>query len=158
MFEKIFGWNKYKSFLSLSNYTSYSVKKFVEVENASSTLLDSNFTFFIYTVPQSILLSVIFYLIFYLLRKRRISKYLRKFYFIKCSLGVALLESNLEYFVFVCFMNINSSFSFNWANKFELSFAVLFLLSLLSYSFCFYMLMFKYLGKQASYFNDLTYR
>ena len=158
LLEKTFGWNKYKNFLSLANYKFYSVEKFVQVEGASSTLLDSNFTFFIYTVPINILFCGLLYLIFYILHDGKFSKHLRKFYFIKSALGVALLESNLAYFIFVCLMNLNQSFSFNWGNKIEFVFTILFLLSLLLFTFCSYLLIFKYLGKQAIYFHDMTYR
>ena len=117
LLEKVFGWNKYKSFLLVENYASYSVKKFVQIEGTSSRLLDSNFTFFIYTAPQNILFCVVLYILYYLLQAYTVSKHIRKFCFIKITLGIALLESNLAYFVFVCFMNFNSSFSFNWVNK-----------------------------------------
>lgn len=116
-FEKFLGWNHYKSYLSLSSYFPYTNGKFVEVEGASSALLDSNFTYFVYTVPQNILFCLSLMLMFYLLKNYRISKVVRKFYFIKTALGVALLEMNLAYFTFVCFTHLNQSFSFCLWNK-----------------------------------------
>lgn len=97
-------------------------------------------------------------LVFYLLRNYRISQNVRKYYFIKTALGVALIEMNLSYFTFVCFSHLKQAFSFGFQNRLELSLTVIFLFSLVLYSVCFYILMFKYLDKQASYFNELTYR
>lgn len=51
-FEKFFGWNHYRSYLPLSNYMMYTDAKFQQAEESSSALLDSNFTFFVYTVPE----------------------------------------------------------------------------------------------------------
>lgn len=65
---------------------------------------------------------------------------------------------NLTYFTFVCFTHLKQTFSFDLYNRLELSFTVIFLFSLVLYSLCFYMLVFRYLGKQASYFNELAYR
>ena len=99
------------------------------------------------------------YLLFQLLRKYRISKFLRRFYFIKTVLAVTVLEENLGYFVFICFSNISQlAFTFNMADKLSLGVTLLFLFCLCFFSFCFYFLTGKYLGKKASYFAESTYR
>lgn len=157
-FEKFLGWNKYKNELKISDYRQYSMQRFVQVEGYSSVLIDSNFTFFIYVVPQNALFCLILCLIFQLFRNYEISKYIRKFCFINSVLAVALLESSLSYFIFVCLSHLQHSFSFNLVDKLSLSFTVIFLFSLFLFSFSFYILIFKYLGKQASLFNEYTYR
>lgn len=151
--ERYLGWNSYKNWLGLSNYKKYSAPRFVEVEGTSSVFLDSNFAFFIYTVPQNILFCLTVYLFFHLLHKYRMSKYIRKFYFIKTVLAIAFLQENLAYFIFVCFSNLGHPFSFRLADKLSLSFTVISLFALLFFAFCFYLLIYKYLGKRASYFS-----
>lgn len=64
--------------------------RFVEVENNSSVFLDSTFSFFVYTAPQNILFSLVVFFVFYLLREYRVSKFVRKFYFLKSTLAVVL--------------------------------------------------------------------
>lgn len=144
--------------LQLSDYKDYSMEKFVEVEGTSSILADSNFPFFIYNASQSILFCLVLYLLFYLIRNYSVSKYIRKFYFIKTILVISILEENLSYFVFVCFENLSQAFSFHIADKFSLIFTVLFLFSLVIFCLCFYLGVFRYLDKQAGYFAEFTYR
>ena len=158
IFERFLGWNKYKSELPISDYRQYSARRFVQVEGNSSVLIDSNFAFFLYTVPQNVLFCLCVCLLFHLLRNHRVSLYFRKFCFVKTTLAVALLESSLGYFIFVCLSHLQHSFSFNLADKLSLSLTVVFLFGLFLFSFSFYILVFKYLGKQASCFNEYTYR
>lgn len=156
--DKFLGWNKYKNLMLKSDYKPFSKKNFVKIEGTSSVLLDSNFAFFIYTVPQNILLCSGLYFLFILLQKWKVSKYIRKYCFFKTTLIVISLESNLAYFVYICFLNLQNAFSFNLVDKISLSFTVIFLFVLFILGLTFSMLIFKYLGKQASYFNDSAYR
>lgn len=128
------------------------------MEGTSSVLVDSNFSFFVYTVPQNILLSFGFYILFYFSRQSKISKYIRKFYFLKTTLVIVLLEGNLNYLVFVCFSHLRQAFSFNVADRLSLIFTSLFLFALVHFSLVFYILVFKYLGKNAGLFSDFAYR
>ena len=158
--DRFLKWNKSKSSLLISDYKPYSMQKFVKVEGAASVLLDSNFTFFIYTLPQNIIFCATCYFLFHLLRKYgiRASKYFKKFYFLKTTLAVVLLEGNLAYFMFVCFLHLQVAFSFNLADKLSLSFTILLLFALVSFCFCFYLMLFRYLGKRASKFTENIYR
>ena len=49
-------------------------------------------------------------------------------------------------------------FTFSMADRISLSFTVLFLFSLLLYTFCFFLLVPKYLKRKAGYFVEFTYR
>ena len=120
-------------------------------------LLDSNLAFFIYTVPQNILFSLTLLLIFYCLQEYRVSKYIRKFYFIKSVLATALLEENLTYFIFVCFSHLNISFIFRLVDKISLVFTVLYLFGLILFSLCFYPLICQFLKKKSVYFSQHTF-
>ena len=101
--EKYVGWTQHKKELGISDYKSYSVPRFVEVEATSSVFIDSNFAYFIYTAPQNVLFCLLLWYVFYLTQSFRISRHVRKFYFIKTVLVLALLEENLSYFAFACF-------------------------------------------------------
>lgn len=147
------GWNQYKDRLGLSDYVEYTVTRFVEVEGTSSVLIDSNFSFFVYTVPQNVLFCLFMFLIFHLVKRSRIRKFVKKFYFIKTVFAIAMLEENLGYFVFVCFSHLGHSFSFKLADKFSLGFTVILLFSLLIFVLCFYLLISEYLRKRATYFS-----
>lgn len=131
------------------------MKRFVEVEGTSSVLLDSNFTFFIYTVPQNIIFCVILFFLFRILRKHRF-KFLKKFYFLKSNLTVALLEENLVYFVFVCFSQLQEAFDFSLADKISLIFTILFFFALTLFTFCFYLMLFRYLDERDRFFSEYT--
>lgn len=76
----------------------------MEIEGASTILLNSCFSFFIcfvYTAPLALLFSLVFYFLFLKLHEFKISLHLRKFFFIKATLLQTLLEGNVSYFVFV---------------------------------------------------------
>lgn len=120
-------------------------------------LIDSNFAFFIYTVPYHVLVCMVLLLLFLSIHKYEISKHVRKFYFIKAVVTIVLLEENLGYFVFVCFSHLRLSFTFNLADKLSLSLTLVFLFSLFFFTFCFYFLLSRYLRKRVSYFAELTY-
>ena len=152
------GWNLYRDRLGLSDYVEYTVPRFVEVEGSSSVLIDSNFSFFVYTVPQNVLFCLLMFLLFHLVRHFRIRKFVKKFYFIKTVFAIAMLEENLGYFVFVCFSHLAHSFSFNFADKFSLGLTVAVLFSLLIFALCFYLLISQYLRKRATHFSEFTYR
>lgn len=121
-------------------------------------LLDSNFSFFVYTVPQNILFCFSLYLLFHLTKQYRISKCVRRFYFIKTVFAIAMLEENLGYFVFVCFSHLGHSFSFKFADKVSILLSVFLLFCLVVFALCFYLLVAKYLRKKAVYFTEVTYR
>ena len=156
--EKLLGWNKVKSFIRISDYRPFSAPRFVNVEGTSSVLLDSNFAFLIYTAPQNILFSLALFFLFHLLKEHRVSKFIRKFYFLKTTLVLVLWESNFTYFLYVCFSHLRHPFCFNFADKVSAAFTVVFLCTLLLFSFCFYLLISEYLGKKAGHFSEVTYR
>ena len=90
--EKYLGLNRFKAWLRISDYREYSVPRFVEVEGASSVFLDSNFAFFVYAIPQNTLFCLGILFVFHCVQKYSVSRYIRKFYFIKSALAIALLE------------------------------------------------------------------
>lgn len=59
---------------------------------------------------------------------------------------------------FICFSHLVQSFTFKFADKISLLFTIVFLFSLFLFSFCFYLLIFKYLRKNSSHFAEHTYK
>lgn len=57
----------------------------------------------------------------------------------------------------MCFNHLNHPFSFHLADKLSLAFTVLFLLSVIYFSLCFYSLICKYLSKKSTYFSERTF-
>ena len=97
-------------------------------------------------------------MLFRLTREYKISVLFRRFFFFNIALLQMLFEGNVAYFIYVCFGNMNMSFSFSFADKLALVFTVLFLFVLLVFSVIFYLLLGKYLMKQAGYFIYCFYR
>ena len=130
----------------------------MEIEGSSSVLIKAVFPFFIYTVPENVLLCLIFYLIFLLLQKYKVSQYIRKFYFIKATLLQTLIEGNVIYFVYVCLGHLSTAFHFIFGDKASLAFTVVFLWVVMMFSFTFYSLTGHFLQKKAGYFLPCVYR
>lgn len=152
------GWDKYKGRLNISEYSNYTTLIFLTNEGSSSVLLISTFSFFVYTIPQNILFCLILYGIFHILKNYRISQRIRKFHFLKTVIIIVIFQENLCFLVFICFSHIQHPFSFNFADKLSLTFTVLFLFGCFFFTFAFYFLVFRYLGKKSSYFTEFTYR
>ena len=95
---------------------------------------------------------------FWLLRNYKVSRYLRKIYFIGNVLALVVFEENLGYLVFVCFSQLQQAFTFSLADKLSLVFTVILLFGAFFFVFSFYFLVFRYLGKKSCYFTEFTYR
>lgn len=147
--------NKY---IGLSNYKNYSTTEFVKIEDASSVFLDSNFSFLIYTIPQNIILGLILYWIFKSMKNNHSSRSIRKYFFFFPSLLQVLIESNVAYFVFVCFSHLLSSFCFKYRDKCSLIFTILFLFGLVIYTSTFFILVDKFFKKNSYHFIPGFYR
>lgn len=93
VFDQFLNWGSFSESLPTSEYQYeyYARKKFVHIEGTSSVLIKASFPFFIYVIPKNILVCVILYVLFSLLKKYKISQHLRKFYFIKTVLLQTLI-------------------------------------------------------------------
>ena len=92
------------------------------------------------------------------MRKYRISRFLRKFYFIKSVLLQVLIEGNVVYFTYVCFGHLSTSFSFQFGDKVSLLFTVVFLFVVVVFTFAYYLLVGHFLQEKAGYFIYCYYR
>ena len=80
-----------KSKIFVSDYKPFTRKKYVQIEQSSSVLLDTMFTFFVYTIPVNVAASVLFFIVFKMTSSCEISKLWRKYYFIKSTIMQTLL-------------------------------------------------------------------
>ena len=67
------------------------MREFVTIEGSSSVVIDSNYPFFVYAIPQNILTCLLFLGIFRFFRKYASSKHLRKFLYFKSVLAQLLI-------------------------------------------------------------------
>lgn len=149
---------RYKSVIFISNFTLFTPTRYAEIENSSIILLDTAFSYFIYTIPLVIVTCIALDQIFRILSTRKISSYLRKYFFLKTTIIQTLLEGNIAYFTYVCFGNLNLSFSFYFVDKILIGTTVVFLWVIVLFSLIFYPLIGKYLKKRAGYFIYCVYR
>lgn len=84
--DNLLGFAKYSNSLPLSNYTEYTQDKFAKIEGSESVLVTSNFAFFLYSIPQNIVVCFLLYALFVMLSRYKISTELRCFYFFKTVL------------------------------------------------------------------------
>lgn len=145
-------WNDYNNYLPISDYMPYSREKFVQIEGTSSVLIKAAFPYYLYSVPENVLICLLFYFLYIILQKWRISRYIKSFYFIKTVLLQTLLEGNIAYFTYVCFGHLTTSFHFKYGDKLSLIFTVVFLFMILLFSISFYPLMGHYLKKKSKIF------
>lgn len=138
-----FGWEKYKSVIPISDHTNFTRKRFLDIEGSSSVLVDSNFSYFVYTIPFNILISLIFYVLFRLLQKYEISKYFRKYYFVIESLTQVLIEGNIIYFSYVTYNNFSNSWTINFMDKVALLLNIIFFFFISIFSLTYYFLVGK---------------
>ena len=151
-------WNQYVGYLRISDYRNFTRPKFLKIQGTSSVLVQAVFPYFVYTIPENILICLGLYLLFKILSQHNISRYLRKFYFIKTALLQALIEGNVAYFAYVSFGHLQTSFNFSFKDKFSLVFTVVFLWFIVLFSFAYYPLVNFFLKKKAGYFLSYVYR
>lgn len=84
-----------------------------------------------------------------MLSRKRISRSLRVYYFVRVVLAQNLLEENLSYFVYVCFSHLSHPFTYALPDKISLAVTVIFLFCLIVFSFTFYFLICRYLKKRS---------
>ena len=121
-------------------------------------MIKAAFPFFIYTVPQNILIGLTLYFLFIIIRNYKVSQYVRKYYFGKTVLLQTLVEGNVIYFVYVCFGHFSTSFSFQFGDKISLAFTLAFFLFITVSVFVFYSLAGEFLQQRAGYFIYNYYR
>lgn len=71
--DNLLGFAKYSNSLPLSNYTEYTQDKFAKIEGSESVLVTSNFAFFLYSIPQNIVVCFLLYALFVMLSRYKIS-------------------------------------------------------------------------------------
>ena len=158
LFETRLHWREYCGTMGFSDYRKFTRQKFVSIESSSSVLLNAASSFFLYTIPETLLFCLFLYCLFCIIRNYKISQHFRKYYFIKTVLLRTLLEGNIAYFIYVCFGHLAMPFTFDFYDRLSLSFTVVFLWVLLVFSLIFYSLIGRYLQNKAGHFLYCYYR
>ena len=82
----------------------------------------------------------------------------RRYYFFGSVFLQMTFEGNIAYFTFCCFNHLSNAFSFRFADKLALLFAVMFLFIILLLSTSFYFIIGQLLEKKVCYFIHCFYR
>ena len=119
---EIIGLEQFKSQLedyieeTARSYYPFSNPKYLQQERKGNIFLSSTIDYFCFCIPASLVLFFIFNRVFHLLFDYEISKYLRVYSF-KLVLVEMLIQGNIEYFTFLGFRSIDTSFSFQLPSR-----------------------------------------
>lgn len=156
--DNFIGLAHYAKDLHVSNYSQYTLSKFEEIEGSDSVFVKSNFSFFIYNIPENIVVCFFLYALFAMLSVNKISRFLRVYYFIRVVLAQNLIEENLSYFVYLSFSHLSHPFNYTLPDKISLVVTIFILFCLTVFSFTFYFLICRYLKKRSGLFVQNFYR
>ena len=94
--------------------------------------------YFVFFIPMTLVMSFFFYKIFHIFYNYEISKYFRPYSF-PLILFDLLIQTNIEYFTFIGFRSLDTSFSFNFFSRMLVFLGII-------------MLFFTMIGSTVSYF------
>ena len=97
-------------------YNRFSNPTYLDKERKNNLFIKSTMDYFSFFVPAACIVLLVFNRIFYCLFDFEISKYLRPYAF-KWILFEMLIQNNVEYFTFLGFRSLDTSFSFNFPTK-----------------------------------------
>lgn len=81
--QELLNLSRFKKYLPISNYINFTDPRFDQNEGASSVLIDCNFQYFIFTVPETIIVTLLLYFIHLLTKKRKFHKFVKIFRYVK---------------------------------------------------------------------------
>ena len=102
--------------LNFSDYSKYSNQKFLLMEQKSSFFWDGSFENSFYSLPSTLLVSLILMGLFYLTFDYRISRYFRP-YSLFFTFYVLTFENDISYLSFLSFSNAMNLFSYKFQDK-----------------------------------------
>ena len=73
LFETRLHWREYCGTMGFSDYRKFTRQKFVSIESSSSVLLNAASSFFLYTIPETLLFCLFLYCLFCIIRNYKIS-------------------------------------------------------------------------------------
>ena len=130
----------------------------MEVDDVDDCFFRGMFQFFVFFLPQTLILCLVFRKVFNLLFNYKISILFRRFYFTPCVLIQMLVETNLAFFTYLIFKQIGVAFSFQFTDKIFLALSILIFGIFLVFSLCSYFIGNQIYGKGFGYFIYCYYR
>ena len=142
---------------SFTDLSDYSDDKYVEVEQKDRQFFRNAADFFIVSVPYCLIVFFLFNRLFYVLYNYEISSYIRIFSFWG-FLYQMIIESNVEWFVFLGARYSKTMFSFNFGDKMWIIGFSLFFYIVFAGSICSYFLFYYFYDKLSKYFMTNVFR
>ena len=93
-----------------------------------------------------------------MLSQKKISRFLRVYYFIRVILAQNLIEENLSYFVYLSFSQLSHAFTYTFPDKLSHVLTIVVLFFVVVFSFSFYFLINHYLKKRSGLMMQNFYR
>ena len=144
--------------LPISDFSEFSNAKHQEVDDVDDNYFKGSFFFLALTVPQTIILSLVFYCIFRILFNYKISTFFRRYSFLGATIIQSLVETNIVFFSYIFFRQTLVSFSFNFNDKLFLALSVCLFFFIMIGSFCYYFIGNLIYEKKFGYFIHCFYR
>ena len=134
-----------------NNYYPLSNPTYLDEERKSNLFLESTIDYFVFFVPFTIIIVLIFNRLFYFLFDYEISKYLRIYSFWWIFLDV-MIQTNIEFFVFLGFRNFATFFQFSVESKLLMILnTIMFFLTLIA-AFTSFIIYYSEYGRLGKYF------
>ena len=146
------------SVVPMSDLTVYSNPKHKEVDDVDDSFARSLFPFFLFLIPQTIVLTLFLKAVFYCIYQKKISIYIRRYFFTAACLWQILIEGNIAYFTYIFFRQMMVGFSSKFVDKVFLGASIVAFGCILLIAFCSYLMFNKYYGKTFGYFIYCFYR
>lgn len=134
-----------------AKYNRYSNPTYLMKERKNNLFISSTMDYFAFFVPLILVSVFLFYRVFYLLFKFEISKYLRPYSF-KLIVFELLIQNNVQYFAFLGFRSLDTSFSTNFPFKLLIALGIIMLFFTLLASTMSYFIYYVQYSKLARYF------
>ena len=142
----------------MSDLSAFSNPKHTEIDGVDDSFARSMFPCLVFLVPQTILSVFIFNRIFACIRTKKISVYVRRYFFVLPCVIQIVVEGNIPFFTYIFFRQTMVAFAFKFADKLFIAGAVVVFFAILMAASCFYFLSNYHYKKRFGYFIYCFYR
>lgn len=146
------------SIVPATDITAFSNPKHVEVDDVDDNFARGTFPFFLFLVPQTILMLFVLHRVFRCLSQYKVSVYFRRYFFLLACVVQILVEDNISFFSYLFFQQTFVAFSFKFTDKLFIAASVSMFLLVVLAACCFYFLCNEIYGKCFGYFIYCFYR
>ena len=144
--------------IPMTNLTAYSNYKHMKVDGVDDSFMRGIFKFVVFSLPVTLIITFLFQRLFFLLFKKKVSVYFRRYSFTACVLLQGLIEGNIPFFTYLFFRQSFVAFASKFLDKVFVAGAVVCFFVVISFVCCFYFLFYRYLKKKFGYFIYCYYR